>query len=145
MSLRVLVIEDNEELYQYFLRLFENLLDMTAFEFTHVSTIQGALDILEEEWDVVLMDYEMGVAGEANGTQVRNGADLITYRRALEDMASQEGADQNCPKSHIIGTSSSRVCNMSLVKAGADAAYLKLEVPDIAKYLQSWVKILRSI
>ncbi len=137
MSLRVLVVEDNEELYQYFLRLFENLLDMEKFEFTHVSTIQGALDALSEEWDVVLMDYELGEAGEANGTQVRNGADLITYRRALEEMAAQEGSGHSLPKCQVIGTSSSRVSNNTLEKAGADLAYLKLEVPGIAEVLKS--------
>ncbi len=137
MSLRVLVVEDNEELYQYFLRLFENLLDMEKFEFTHVSTIQGALDALDDEWDIILMDYELGVAGEANGTQVRNGADLITYRRTLEEMATQVGVDQSCPKCQIVGTSSSRITNNILMKAGADLVYLKIEVPHIAEALRS--------
>jgi len=137
MSLRVLIIEDNEEIYHYFMRIFEHKLDTTQFEFVCASTIQAALEVLPEQWDVILMDYAMGEAAKLDEMSFRNGADLVSYRRALESMATQEGADQNCPACRIVGTSSNTVCNDLINKAGANSSYLKLNVPEIADYLQA--------
>ena len=141
MSLKVLVVEDNEEVYQYFMRLFEHILEVERFEFVHVSTIQAALEVLPEEWDVVLMDYALGKAAEIDQMTFRNGADLVSYRRALEDMASQEGAEQRCPKCRIVGTSSNMVSNDLMFHAGAEEAFLKLDVPQIADYLKELLKM----
>ncbi len=138
MSLRVLIVEDNEEIYHYFMRIFEHKLDTAQFEFVCASTIQAALEVLPEQWDVILMDYAMGEAAKLDEMSFRNGADLVSYRRTLEEMATQKGTNpRECPACRIVGTSSNTVCNDLINKAGANGSYLKLNVPEIADYLQT--------
>lgn len=137
MSLRVLIVEDNEEILGYFMRIFKHKLDISQFEFVCASTIQTALDVLPDQWDVILMDYAMGEAAEIDQMTFRNGADLVSYRRTLEEMASQKGANQSCDPCLIVGTSSNTVSNVLINEAGANHSYLKLNIPEIADYLQS--------
>lgn len=140
MGIKVLIVEDNQELHKYFMRIFENILDVAQFEFVCASTIQAALEVLPEQWDVILMDYDMGESAEIDQMTFRNGADLTAYRRSLEEMATQEGADQDCPRCQIVGTSSNTVSNMLMERQGADATFLKLNVPLLADFLNTRLK-----
>jgi len=135
MSTRVLVVEDDENIYQnYLMRIFGELLSMEKFEFTRVGNIYTALEALEEDWDIILMDYHLGVQYvERKGMHFRNGADLVAYRRTLEE------ADPKLSKPQIAGIAGSTVCNTKIVNAGANAAFLKLEVPEIAAKLKDWM------
>ncbi len=135
MSLKVLVIEDMEVLYKYVMRLFEKTLSIENFEFTNVQTIPLALEALEQDWDVILMDYYLGALhGERGEASFRNGADLVAYRRALEE------AEPEKKKARIIGFSGSVVCNDHMASVGATCSFLKDDVPGIAEMLEGWYK-----
>ncbi len=141
MSLRVLIVEDNQGLHQYFMRIFEHKLDVAQFEFVCASTIQAALEVLPEQWDVILMDYAMGESAKIDQMTFRNGADLVAYRRSLEEMAAQKGGDRNCPRCRIVGTSSNSVSNTLMEGQGADDTFLKLDVPILADFLSACLRL----
>lgn len=130
MSLRVLIAEDVDELYEYFLRIFENLLPVEEVEFTRASSVQAAVEILPEPWDVILMDYSLGAPATLNEMNFRTGKDLVAFRRTLEN---SQGA---APRSFIVGISSNGVGNDLMVEEGADLGLLKLLVPEIAAVLK---------
>ena len=142
MSLRVLVVEDNEEIYQYFMRIFENILEIEKFEFVHVTTVQGAIEILGGQWDVILMDYTLGESAEVDGAIFRNGVDLINYRRVLENFS--KDTPDPLAQALIMGTSSNTVSNDMMHAVGAEASYLKLQVPEMAGCLTEVLKLKES-
>lgn len=140
MTTKVLVVEDNEEIYRdHLLRLFENLLSMEDFEFTNVGTIQNALDALAEEWDVILMDYSLGKQVQRDEMRFRNGADLVAFRRTLED------ADPGPGAALIMGISGSAISNNLMVRAGANDAALKLNIESIADLLGNFNEIKKVV
>ena len=130
--IKVLVIEDDEEIYHdHFLRFFSELLPMDQIEFVHAPTIERALKLIEKTWDVILMDYYLGASHlvaantpEGVPARFRDGADLIRFRRTLEI--------ENAPATFIIGVSNNQVANTLLVEAGADTAISKLNVVQVS-------------
>ncbi len=138
--LRLLIIEDLDEIYEYYERILSNLLPKEQIEFSRAATILDALELLQEPWDVILMDYAMGEAASIEGTPIRNGADLVKLRRAIEAEPQPDEETGNMtnrfPPSFIIGTSSSTVTNEFLVKEGADTSLLKNAVPEVAREIE---------
>lgn len=128
-SLKLLIIEDLDEIYEYYERILANLLPVERIEFTRAATIQDALELINEDWDVILMDYALGKNASIEGDPIRNGADLVKVRRALEQ------AQEKAP-AFIIGTSSSTVTNEFLVKEGADTSLIKSSVPEMAREIE---------
>ncbi len=131
---RLLVVEDQADFYQdYLLRVFENLLPMEKISVVHVPTLAAALVALQEQWDFILMDYSMGAKTDFLGDPVRDGGDLVAFRRAIE-------LDRGLPGSWILGTSSNQVGNTLMLGRGADDAVLKLEVPQMAAQIGEVLK-----
>ncbi len=127
--LRLLIIEDLDEIYEYLERILMNLLPRERIEITRAATILDSLELIREPWDVILMDFAMGESASIEGDPIRNGADLVKVRRAVEQ-------GETLAASFIIGTSSATVTNEYLVKAGADTSMLKLEVPEMAREIE---------
>jgi CheY-like chemotaxis protein len=138
--LRLLIVEDLDDIYQYYERILTNLLPKEKIEITRAATIPDSLELIREPWDVILMDYAMGMPGEIEGDPVKNGADLVKIRRAVEsEVVGDEdpgGAVTRFPPSFIIGTSSSMVTNEYLVRDGADTSLLKSAVPEMAREIE---------
>ena len=123
---RLLVVVDDGDYYQdYLLRIFEKLLPMEEISITHISTIAGALGALQEAWEMILMDYSLGPKADFLGDVVRDGKDLIAFRRAIER---REGTGT----ATIVGISSNRVGNDLLREQGANCFFSKLSVELIA-------------
>jgi len=138
---RLLVIEDLDDIYEYYERVLINLLPKEKIEITRATTILDALELIQEPWDVILMDYALGETASIEGASVKHGADLIKVRRAVENQLAAGTGDPSTgavryPISFIIGTSSSTVTNEFLVKAGADASLLKNAVPEMAREIE---------
>jgi CheY-like chemotaxis protein len=138
--LRLLIIEDLDEIYQYYERILTNLLPKEQIEITRAATILDALELIRDPWDVILMDYALGETASIEGTPIKNGGDLVKVRRAVEsEVVGDEdpgGAVPRFPPSFIIGTSSSMVTNEYLVKDGADTSMLKSAVPEMAREIE---------
>lgn len=131
---RLLVVEDQAEFYQdYLLRIFEKMLPMETISVVHVPTLDAALVALVGEWDMILMDYSMGSKTEFMGDPVRDGADLVRFRRAVEQQAA-------APPAFILGTSSNQVGNRLMQEVGANNTVLKLQVPEMAKLIEGALK-----
>lgn len=137
MMLKILVVEDDLSYYEdYLLRLLGNLLPMEKLEFTHTTSIAGALEKMSHElWDVILMDYAMGPAIKVEETKVviRDGKDLVAFRRSVETAPSGTAPGEKMPASFIIGTSSNQVGNRLMVEAGANTSSLKNDVQAMAQ------------
>jgi CheY-like chemotaxis protein len=132
MSVRVLVVEDLELLYEYLMNVFQNILPMEHFEFVNVQTTEAAVEALEEDWDAIIVDHHIGPGGPQVGEKrIRTGADLVTHRRQLE----QSQPDK--PGALLIAASANHVNNRYLLSAGADCAYVKKDAKDIAWRLKS--------
>ena len=127
--LRLLIIEDLDEIYEYLERILMNLLPRERIEITRAATILDSLELIREPWGVILMDFAMGESASIEGDPIRNGADLVKVRRAVEQ-------GETLAASFIIGTSSATVTNEYLVKAGADTSMLKIEVPEMAREIE---------
>ena len=139
--LRLLIIEDLDEIYQYYERILTNLLPKEQIEITRAATILDALELIRDPWDVILMDYALGETASIEGSPIRNGADLVKVRRAVENQLAAGVGDPSTgatqyPASFIIGTSSSTVTNEYLVKEGADTSMLKSAVPEMAREIE---------
>jgi CheY-like chemotaxis protein len=136
--LRLLIVEDLDDIYQYYERILTNLLPKEKIEITRAATIPDSLELIREPWDVILMDYAMGMPGEIEGDPVKNGADLIKVRRVVEaNPTVVDGKVTNAlVPSFIIGTSSSMVTNEYLVRDGADTSLLKSAVPEMAREIE---------
>ena len=106
---------------------------MEAISVVHVPTLDAALVALQEQWDFVLMDYSLGTRTDFLGDPVRDGGDLVSFRRAVEQT-------RDVPKAYILGTSSNQISNQLMEKRGADAAVLKLEVPRMAELIKGALK-----
>jgi len=130
MVLKVLVIEDMDISYKVMLRGLEKLLLMQNFEFINIKTIPLALDALEQDWDTILIDYYLGVPyGERQGSSFEHGADLVKYRRALEEDNPEK------KKAYIIGISASVLRNEEMVGVGATCSFLKHDDTGLAEAL----------
>lgn len=128
--MRVLIVEDNVDLYNdYILRIFHNLLPLDKIEIVHMATLGDALSHIDEVWDVILMDYSLDKPVELDGHRIKDGADLVAIRRAVE------GEDPEA-RAFIIGTSSNQVGNRLMVDKGADTSFLKLHVVEMAKEIE---------
>lgn len=136
--LRLLIIEDLDDIYQYYERILTNLLPKEKIEITRAATIPDSLELIREPWDVILMDYAMGAPGKIEEEPVKNGADLVKIRRAVEaNPTVVDGKVTNAlAPSFIIGTSSSMVTNEYLVRDGADTSLLKSAVPEMAREIE---------
>jgi len=127
---RLLVVEDQVEFYQdYLLRLFEKLLPMENISITHVPSLDAALVALANPWDFILMDYSLGPKTDFMGDAIRDGGDLISFRRAVE-------ADKGLPTAYIMGISSNQVGNRLMEEKGANNSTLKLNVVDMANLVK---------
>ncbi len=131
--LRLLIVEDLDDIYDYYERILINLLPKEKIEITRAATILDTLELIQEPWDVILMDYALGEAASIENDPVRNGADLIKLRRAVE--AANDGCG-GIERAFIIGTSSNMVTNEYLVKEGADTSMLKNAVPEMAREIE---------
>jgi len=131
---RLLVVEDQVDFYQdYLLRIFGKLLPMESISVVHVPTLDAALVALQERWDFILMDYSLGAKTKFLGDPVRDGVDLIAFRRAIEE------ANDGCggiPVAFILGTSSNEVGNRLMRGKGANATVLKIQVPEMANVIR---------
>lgn len=138
--LRLLVVEDIDEIYEYLERILMNLLPKERIEISRAATIRDALELMHEPWDVILMDYAMGEGVNIEGSPIKNGRDLVKVRRAIETehdhVAKAVKVANRLTPSFIIGTSSSTVTNEFLVKAGADTSLLKNAVPEMAQEIE---------
>lgn len=131
---RLLVVEDQAEFYQdYLLRIFEKMLPMETISVVHVPTLDAALVALVLEWDMILMDYSLGAKTEFLGDPIRDGADLVAFRRAVE-------AQNGMPTAFILGTSSNQVGNRLMQERGASNTVLKIQVPEMAKLIEGALK-----
>lgn len=131
---RLLVVEDQAEFYQdYLLRIFEKMLPMETISVVHVPTLDAALVALVLEWDMILMDYSMGAKTEFLGDPIRDGADLVAFRRAVEEK-------NGVPVAFILGTSSNQVGNHLMQERGASNTVLKIQVPEMAKLIEGALK-----
>ena len=132
MSISILVVEDVKEIYEYYLRVFEQILPVEDIEFTHASSIKEACEVLEQPFDIILMDYALGAPFLAPGAtkSITDGAGLVKVRRFLEG--------KNIVKpAQIFGISSAKIGNDLLIKAGAHYAYLKVKVEELANSLKT--------
>ena len=128
--LRVLVVEDHIKFYQnYMLRFFGKLLPMEKISLVHVPTLNAALVALLEPWDMIFMDYSLGAKTEFLGDPVLDGADLVSFRRSVEET-------KDTPHAFILGTASNSIGNLHMLDRGADHALLKNKVPEMAKLVR---------
>ncbi|KKM18288.1 hypothetical protein LCGC14_1667220 [marine sediment metagenome] len=132
--MRVLIIEDRQALAEEYLRIFGHLLK-GDYSYTHVPSIEAAIDPLDgENWDVILVDNELGAGGlfppkgvdEKNATRISNGYDLVKFRRDVEC------DDDDIHKSYIIGIAANQVALAFFKNVGTDDEILKLNIPGMA-------------
>lgn len=134
MRVKVLVVEDNDALYEgYFLRLASRLLPMDEIELTRASSIPAAIEALSKAWDFIIMDYQIGAAADFEGTKIRNGADLIRLRRRLEE-------GPKLSPTNIVGFASNGIGNQIMMDNGAASAFLKLNVGPMCDYIRGNMK-----
>jgi len=128
--MRVLIVEDNVDIYDdYLFRIFNNLLPMDRIEVEHSATLSEAVSKIQEDWDVILMDYALGKAINHEGHKIKDGADLVEMRRIIEEKSGNQ--------SFIIGMSSHEVGNRLMIYKGADSSYLKLHVTEMAREIEN--------
>ncbi len=130
---RLLIVEDMDELYEYYERILTQLLPKDRIEMVRAATIASALEVIKDPWGAILMDYALGEAAHIDDSPIRNGADLVKVRRAVE------AGDDGCggtERALILGISSSTVTNEFIIKEGADASMLKHQVPEMAKEIE---------
>jgi len=139
MSTKILVVEDVQAIYEYYLRVFEQILPMADLEFTHAGSIQAACAVLENPFDIILMDYSLGAPFLAPGATkpIRNGAELIQVRLLLE----RRGVVR---QALFFGTSSSKIGNDLLTRAGAHYIFHKTRVEELANALKTTYKNLKE-
>ena len=131
---RLLIVEDQVDFYEdYLLRVFAKLLPLEKISIVHAPTLDAAITALQEPWDAILMDYSLGPKTEFLGEPVRDGADLVRFRRTIEAQTKQPGA-------FILGMSSNSVGNKLIQERGADTTLLKLHVPEMAKLIAERIK-----
>ncbi len=131
---RLLVVEDQVDFYNdYLLRIFEKLLPMEKIFVAHSPTLNSALEALQEPWNMILMDYNMGAAVTLLDSPIRDGADLVRFRRGIEAQMPRRLA-------FILSTSSNRVGNQLMAEQGADAQVLKIQVPMMAQIIAEELK-----
>lgn len=132
---RLLVVEDQTEFYQdYLLRIFERTLPMETISIVHVPTLNAALmALLEPSWDMILMDYNLGPKAEFLGDPVRDGADLIAFRRAAE-------RTQPLPKAYILGIGGNQVGNQLMLAKGANHVVLKIRISEMVDLIRGMIK-----
>ena len=135
MSTRVLVVEDMDVLYKILYKNLQASLPMEKFQFIRVSTMLQALEVLDEDWDVILMDYHLGTQKtEKDGVQFYTGADLVTYRRKFE----AENPDRQ--RAQIVAITGTAEFGAEITKAGGDLAFPGggRSSRHVIEYLQSW-------
>jgi hypothetical protein len=134
--MRVLIIEDRQGLADEYLRIFNHLL-VGEYSYTHVLSIEAAIPPLaQENWDVILVDQELGAPGvfpmgeEEDSLKLSNGYDLVTFRRNIEDGV------EDIAKSHIIGIASNKVALTFFNDLGANETLLKIFMPEMAESIR---------
>lgn len=134
MRVKVLVVEDNDALYEgHFFRLASRLLPMDEIELTRASSISAAIEALSKAWDFIIMDYQIGTGAMFEGTKIGNGADLVRLRRRLEEGPKLSPAN-------IVGFSSNGIGNQLMLESGAAGAFLKLNMETLCDYLRGNMK-----
>lgn len=134
---RILVVEDNTELYEKELRRYlEAILPAGKFELHRAAGLEEAAAVVTEPWDVILVGYSLGhsaptVPEEPEGKRVRNGAEFVALRRTVE-----VGSDALGKPSTIIGISSFQVSNAQMVEAGANTSVNKSRLEDLAREVE---------
>ena len=136
---RLLVVEDQVDFYQdYLIRIFTQMLPMDKIVLTHAPDLQTALAALaEESWDLVLMDYALGPKFNFHGVPIRDGTDLVAFRRCLE--GPPDSKDRK-PRIRVWGIAAHTASNRLLIEAGADNAWTKNEVPALAVALRTLLR-----
>jgi hypothetical protein len=134
--MRVLIIEDRQGLADEYLRIFNHLL-VGDYSYTHVPSIEAAIPPLaQENWDVILIDQELGAPGlfpmgeGEDGLRLSNGYDLVTFRRNIEDGV------PDIAKSHIIGIAANKVALTFFNDVGASETLLKIFMPEMAESIR---------
>lgn len=75
--IKILIVEDVPEIYSYYTNIFSKALpEATEYEFVHAPSIETACAVLNEPWDAILLDYDLGEAFEYEGETIKNGAAL---------------------------------------------------------------------
>lgn len=130
MSIRVLVVEDKPALYQEYMNIFAHFLPLERMVFEHAATITGALEVIGEEWDVIVTGYSLGAKAPFRKRTIRNGADLVDTRRMVEN-------ERQGPKaSFIVGFSSSTATNELLERKGSNISLPKTRLIDMVRLIQ---------
>lgn len=139
--MKVLIVEDLQPIAEEYIRIFRHL-NEGDYTYTHVPSIEAAISALfEENWDVVLMDSELGAPSmypvgsmEEDGVKVNNGYDLVKLRRDLED------AEPEIDRAFIIAATTNRVALRLFQDVGTDTGFLKLEILKMAKVIKELSK-----
>jgi len=137
---RVLIVEDNVALIPEYLRIFKEILG-DGDTYTHVASVHDAIESLfEENWDVILVDTDLGVAGKfksgiegGDELTLRNGYDLVRFRRRVEQLES----DRIVP-AKIIGLAPNRSALPAFDTVGTNHRLFKLDIPGIAKQIRAY-------
>lgn len=134
--MRVLIIEDRQGLADEYLRIFNHLLE-GEYSYTHVLSIEAAIPPLaQENWDVILVDQELGAPGAfpmgegEENLRLSTGYDLVTFRRNIE------AGVPDITKSHILGIASNKVALNFFNDLGADETFLKIFMPEMAESIR---------
>jgi CheY-like chemotaxis protein len=138
--LKILVVEDDNGVYAYIARIFAAMMPTEEAELTRAESVAAALEKIQEPWDVILMDYSLGDSAALEGTPIHDGGDLIRVRRAVEERSPESRRAREDLRgvhfTHIVGTSSSHVGNELLLELGANASFLKHQIPELIADIQ---------
>ena len=144
----VLVVEDNDGIYQEFLRIFEHF-DLKDIEFTRCPGLAEAFDeknpLIADGWDIILVDFGFTHSYRVSDIEVnahlsqkgsiipcshyRNGKDLIRFRRQLEEDT------ETIEPSYIVGIASNEDGNRLLKESGANVTVHKSNLVGLAHLL----------
>lgn len=144
--MKILVVEDNTEFYEgYFLRILGSLVPVERIEFVHEDSLAKGLLQLSLPWDMIILDYAFPEnakfpGDDPNGRVVSSGADLAEIRRYFE----AEPKNELKPAS-IMAISSTQVGNRAILAKGGNAAYLKLQIPEMAAEINKMLKGLAAL
>lgn len=135
--MRVLIIEDRQDLAEEYLRIFKHMLE-GDYSYTHVPSIEAALEPLaKENWDVIFIDNDLGPGATlppiegVEEVKLNNGYNLVSFRREVENEI--EGID----RAYIVGIAASQVALTFFDDLNTDDSIMKLFIPSMASTIQT--------
>jgi DNA-binding NarL/FixJ family response regulator len=139
--MKILIVEDRQPLADEYIRIFRHL-NEGDFTYTHVPSISAAVKpLMSENWDVILMDSELGeghvlegAGTEGEDVKLNNGYDLVSFRRDAENNV------EKISRSFIIAATPNRVALRLFQDVGTDTGFLKLEIPKMAAVIRELAK-----